>query len=672
MKLKAIRLHLPISHWLAIFLTAAALFLSFDLGNKQPEYRLRVEPTPGQIGHIHLVFYGSNFRSGDLTIPASGWSITHRQDSTVLAAEGAVEPVEIRAHSIPLAFGLLHFPAAGSVTLSGAAGYLQKIDLKSSTETVTMLTLGGPTSPVPSSGDVTLYSTGTQVAIALAVLALLTAIAWRMNHHYSQQTRAPKRMEIIYLALPFLLTTSLTLLAYIPGNASYDGSLQWTQAANRGELLPALGFPATYLMRLFTLVSSSPLPMLVLQSAAAALGTGMVLHQLRHRGVPFIIAMGAAIILAATPQYFAFFTGLGKDPLSLIGALFFTWALLAIFRRPKASPGMLGALAFSAVFSGLMRTNAMPVVMLVLVTTLALLFWRQKNRWAIAIGSIAIAVALITPKILTSLAVQEISEHQDTQHHAPTYTLPLGMFANWYIFHLFNAAIASEVNVPEKQAEPFFTLMPKDKWKKFSCHMTDDIIGTIFSNMEFTQTEYLKHLHQHQTTMAMTVLRLAYEHPDFALKRQACITEMLWHTGVDQKPFQTTATLGYDGVDKRFIDLAGESRTKWPALRLKIQNYQLWSEQENHFWLFWKPALPFILGIFIVGLYLVNHRDTGAALAFLLPLLSIAILAVVIPFPAYRYAYPGVLLMQLLSVLLFARPLHPSIRATQASHGCRD
>ena len=116
---------------------------------------------------------------------------------------------------------------------------------------------------------------------------------------------------------------------------------------------------------------------------------------------------------------------------------------------------------------------------------------------------------------------------------------------------------------------------------------------------------------------------------------------MLWHIGIGQSPFQVTATLGYDNVDERFIQLAGESRSLLPDMRQAFLAYNLWTEGEGQFWVFWKPALPLFIGFFIVGFYLVRTRDRGVLLVALLPLLSVLLLLLVIPFPAYRLSVGG-------------------------------
>ena len=69
---------------------------------------------------------------------------------------------------------------------------------------------------------------------------------------------------------------------------------------------------------------------------------------------------------------------------------------------------------------------------------------------------------------------------------------------------------------------------------------------------------------------------------------------------------------------------------------------------KGQFWVFRKPALPLFVGFFIVGFYPVRPHDRGVLLVALLPLLSVLLLLLVIPFPACRYAYPSVVMATLL------------------------
>ena len=134
---------------------------------------------------------------------------------------------------------------------------------------------------------------------------------------------------------------------------------------------------------------------------------------------------------------------------------------------------------------------------------------------------------------------------------------------------------------------------------------------------------------------------------------------MLWHIGIGQSPFQVTATLGYDNVDERFIQLAGESRSLLPDLRQALQAYNLWTEGEGQFWVFWKPAHWLPHRRLLPG----PHTRPRVLLVALLPLLSVLLLLLVIPFPAYRYAYPSVVMVTLLERWHSPARLHAGIRS---------
>jgi hypothetical protein len=109
--------------------------------------------------------------------------------------------------------------------------------------------------------------------------------------------------------------------------------------------------------------------------------------------------------------------------------------------------------------------------------------------------------------------------------------------------------------------------------------------------------------------------------------------------------------------------LAGESRSLLPDLRQAFQTYNLWTEGEGQFRVFWKPAPPLFIGFLIVGFYLVRTHDRGVLLVALLPLLSVLLLLLVIPFPAYRYAYPSVVVVTLLELWHSTSRLHAGIRS---------
>lgn len=664
--------HFNAGHWLALVLSTTLIYLSLNLGALQPEYRVRISPAASPAGSVSVALYGNEFDSyqsrGILTVPANGWQIIRGADATIVSAQAPAAPIEVVARNTPVNLRFVHHANGGSASVDNGAGDRRLISLRSDNETLSTLVIGGADSSVSASGITPRFGLTTRIFAAMAILLLLTAITWQMTRpaRADETPRpSPRRIEIAFSALPFLITSGATLIAFLPGNVSYDGSLQWAQAAGRGELFEPLGYPTTYLMRAFASMSSSPLPLIAIQAFLAAFGMALVLRELRHRGLSLPASLAVAVALAITPQYFLFFTNLGKDPLCLTGILFFTWALLNLFRQPKTtlpSWGMLTAVVVSGLFAGLMRNNIMPVILVVLAVALALLFWRCRAYRLIGAGVVFLVVAMVIPKSLAALAAQEVEQYQRPAERVrilPNADLPLGVFTNLYLYHLFSAAMANDIAVTDDEARPFFAIIPRDKWKNYSCYMTDTTMASLGQNIRFTQGEYNAHLQAHQPAMAQTVLRIIRDNPELLLDRQACITRVLWQIGVGDRPFQATAMLGYDVVDKRFLPLAGDSRTPWPSLRQHIQNYVLWAENPGRFWFFWKPALPLAFGLFIVGLYLTRTRDVGVMIVALLPVLTILQLLLVIPFPAYRYAYPAVLVMMLLGGLVFRRPTPP-------------
>jgi hypothetical protein len=162
--------------------------------------------------------------------------------------------------------------------------------------------------------------------------------------------------------------------------------------------------------------------------------------------------------------------------------------------------------------------------------------------------------------------------------------------------------------------------------------------------------------------LALAVLRIVLKHPAL-LQRQVCITDMLWHIGIGQRPYQGTATLGYDNLDERFIQLAGESRSLLPDLRQAFQAYNLWTEGEGQFWVFWKPAPPLFLASSSSAFTWSAHTTAGCCLSPFCLCSQFCCSCSSIPFPAYRYAYPSVVMVTLLERRRSQSRLHAGIRS---------
>ena len=650
--------------WLASLLTATLLFLSLDLAQERPVYQLKVAPAAGYSGSLKVVFYGLRIdalrKEDAISVPASGWTEIRALDSVTFSADADAPPLVIRTADEPILFALLRYPQPSAAVLSDGAGYKDQIELQSATESILPIEVGGANSVVPSNATQALYSLPARVGIFALIFLATSAIALRlMTVSGAGPASTPKRRETLWLAFPLALSTAATQLSYYPANVGYDAALQWVQAAIGGELSEPLGYAATYLMRLFARIDTSPALLVAVQGILAALAVGLILRELRFRGVPAWSAAAAALVLAFTPQYPLFFTNLGKDAISAVAVLFFSWALMAAFRTPRGArvPAfLLTSIVCSALAAGLMRGNVMPAIMVAMLCVLILLYRRHAKRDAIVTGVVFLALAIAIPNALSILAKAERREFLAEHAVEDVSERPPRLFANLYIYHLFAASVASGVPIDPEDSALFYQLAPREAWADFNCLMTDTTQTSVSRNILLDRNAYLTFLWNHQLDLAKAVGRILWAHPKILLDRQLCVTRMIWHIGVGQLPFQTTAALGIDDQERGFLPLAGPHRSLIPALTETIEQYKYQTETASWFWLFWKPALPLCAGLFIVLMFAARTRDAGVLMAAVAPVASVLLLLVVIPFPAYRYAYPAVLMMMLLSTLAFARP----------------
>lgn len=658
------RRNAPLWIWLASLLAAVVLFLSLDLAHERPVYRLQVAPAAGYSGSLKVVFYGLRIdalrKEDAISVPAQGWTEVRALDSVTFSAQAGAPPIVIRTADEPVLFGLLRYSQPSAAILSDGAGYQNQIELQSASESIVPFEVGGVNSLIPASATQAVYGLPARIGIFVLIFLAASAVAFRlMTASCAGPAATPKRRETLWLALPLALSTAATQLSFYPANVGYDAALQWVQAALGGDLSEPLGYAATYLMRVFVWIDTSPALLVAMQGMLAALAVALVLRELRFRGVPFWSAAAAALILAFTPQYPLFFTNLGKDAISAVGALFFSWALMAAFRtqRGERVPAfLLTSIVCSALVAGLMRGNVMPAIMVAMLFVVILLYRRHTARGAIVAGMVFVALAIAIPNALSMLAKAERRAFLAQSGVEEIQERPPRLFANLYIYHLFAASVASGVSIDTEDAALFYRLAPRAAWENFDCYMADTTQTSVSQNIQLDRDAYLAFLWNHQLDLAKAVGRILLAHPKILLDRQICVTKMIWHTGVGQLPFQTTAALGFDDQESRFLPLAGPHRSLIPMLTDAIEQYKSQTETASWFWLFWRPALPLFAGFFIVLMFVARTKDPGVMMAAVAPIASILLLLVVIPFPAYRYAYPAVLMMLLLSTLAFARP----------------
>jgi hypothetical protein len=658
-----------------VALFSTLTFFALDLpGCWVSTHNAILQPKNGSTDPIVVVFYGNRFKSyvgaGQLEVPKLGWIKAVQVDSTTLTSTQNALPLKMKVRQNEvIQIDLLKSHKAGVVELISSGKANELIDLKSTVETIFSLKIGGDDSLFPRN-DLVFSVSNLLLAIlfGVGIFILYWTIVEKQNSVGAPLHRIKdvSRREILTYFLVLLVSTMVFLLSFWPANVPYDGSLHWIQAVTRGELSVPLGVTATLFLRLLTYISKSPAIAIFLQSLLGAAGVALILGELRHRGVPHKISLIAVVVLALTPQFPTFFTNLGKDAFCTVGLLFLVWSVL-LFERTKHSSSshmaVLTVVLSSAIFTSLMRPNAL-IAALVMICAFSLsLFTSQRRIAAIALcASFGLGVFYI-PKFAIQYsdeqtainAIKDISEKVTDKRAANEPGLPFGMSGNFYIYHFYAAAVYAEVKINAEDEKHFLAIADREVWKTYHCYMTDTTFIAISKNILIDQLTYHKLLRAHQWEMGVSVLKILWQYPKVLMARQACITKMLWSMEYGKKPFQATVTLGFDNVDPNFEKLVGKNESKLSdTIRNEIQSYVWWTEQRENFWIFWKPAGVLLIGLFCVLIRLILVRDTGIFLAALIPTTYVATLLIVIPFPAYRYVFPATLLMFLFATLAFA------------------
>lgn len=660
--------------WLLVAVCAALTFLSFDFNaHRRQVYTADLGVAPGS-GPVSVVFYAgrwSTYRAdGSLTGDLADWQVQEQRDSTMVTSRNDQAALHLRTFGTPLNVSLLRIGGAGTAVLTDAQGRQRAFALAADSESIESFTVGGTDSAVPAVPGPPLAPRVYYGLLAL-IGAGFAALALFQLHSARGRRPAPPSgglRETLGFAAPLVLTPIFVQLAYWPASTAFDGGLQWSEAAQPGHLTEAIVIPVTLLFRQFARLSPNPAWLLLAQIALAAVGTALMLRELRWRGVPRWAAQGAALLIALTPQYPTFFAVIAKDAWNAVGLLYTAYFALAFLRQRAAGATAMTTLALmagAAVFAGLMRPNTLaPIGLFMLVMTL----WlrpRLGGAAAAALFAAYLTAALSMPGIVTRGSIEALDAgaagSAAMESEPPAARLPLGVFANIYIFHLFAALQHAGVPMATEDSALFYAIAPASAWADYDCAVHDRTQFAVAQAALMEPTVLRQYVAEHQIAMGRAVAQALLRHPAVLFERQACVSGLVWSISYGTAPFQVNATLGYDDPPPAFIALAGDNRSllgEWA--RQWIRGYVAWSEAWNHRWLFWRPLLYTVLGVFAVLLFSLAHRRGDALLVGFLPLALTLSLILLIPFPAFRYQYPATLLFMLMALLVLARPPRPA------------
>ena len=667
------------SLWVAVLVLTFSIiiFLSLDInGHRKQVFIADISPKPAA-GILKVAFYAHRFRTylgdGSITFKEDDWEISEYSDTATLTARSDLAVLTVRSYGAPLYVSFLSIPNGGVATIRDGVGQQLELDLRTATESIQSIVIGGCTSVVSSVPGTEFISESDVYLVYCLTLLAFSLLAFYQMRVGSTPNGGPREhpspvREILSYAAPLMMVPLIFQFAFWPASAPHDGGLQWMEAAVPGHLNPAIVIPATLLFRLFTKLSISPAYAIFAQILLCAIAVSLVLRELRLRGVAWPTTRFAAITIALLPQYPTFVITLSKDTWNCLGLLLTTYSALALLRHYHRKGGtstyivtaLLAVIILSAVFAGTMRPNTLPAIAVFILLLMSYLGKELGWRIPSAIFAIYILAVVVTPKVVEYLSI----EHQAERSVSATSRiddvstgLPLGPFANFYIIHLFAAATNADIPLNEQDTRPFYKLAPKSAWQEYDCSYVDKTQLALMNSYLIPADTISAYWSEHQVEMATIVLKLMLFNPSVLFERQACVTRMLWHIGYHGYPFQVNATLGYDSVPDNFLAAVGGNHSLiGEPIRKLLINYVIWSESWTQMWLFWKPFLFLGFGLFSVLLYTIAQGRSDVLLVAALPLSLTVTLAVFIVFPAFRYQYPATLIFMILFLLAFARP----------------
>ncbi len=650
---------------LLVGVCASLTFLSFDFNShRELVYRADLGVKP-DTGPIRVAFYGGRWETyradGSVTGDLSNWAVTEQSDSTVITSRNDRASLRLRTYGTPLLVSLVRLPGAGTAVLTDAANTHRYFSLSSDAEAIESLTIGGEDSAVPATPGTPLPPR-VHYGLFVGLLAGFSLLALYQLYFARRQRRTPPPIgagELFGFGAPLLASALLVQLAYWPAGAAYDGGLQWLEAFGHGRITD-IGIPATLLFRHFAERSPNPAWLVFTQVLLGGVATALVLRELRHLGVPRWAAQSGALLIALTPQYPTFITVISKDAWNAVGLLFTVFFALKFLRLRSAGASGMASLALmggAAVFAGLMRANTIPAITM---TMLAMVFW-LRPRLGLAATASLFAVYLTAMSVMPGILVRDADGTPPAHAVSPTLPqsrgMPFSAYANIYIYHLFAALQHRGIQIAPADAGLFFAIAPAAAWSHYDCAVQDRTQIAVSQAILLSPEALNTYLADHQQEMAWVVVKSVLRHPEVLLERQLCVSALVWYIGYGINSYQANATLGYDAPPPEFVALAGDNRSLvGSAVRKWVSEYVHWTESWNNRWLFWRPFLYCILGLYAILLFALTHRRSDVLVVGTLPLMLSLSLALLIPFPAFRYQYPATLIFTLLALLAVARP----------------
>lgn len=404
----------------------------------------------------------------------------------------------------------------------------------------------------------------------------------------------------------------LGLLAFWPGFVFTDSIDQWHQmlVGQYADYHPAAH---AFLYWLIARIWNSPAAVAVAYSLALALAFGWSIRELGLLGVPRWAQAVLTMVFALAPANIAMSINIGKDTPYTVAFLVICTCVMRIARtggaalEARRSRITLGA---ALLIAALIRHNGIPFAFL-LIISLALCF-RLHLR--------SIAKLLIIPVI--GLALMKLVIYP-VVHVAPA--TPFFVFQNQ--IHQAGALITADAITDSADIAFVERLQPIPDWKAgYNCQTLNPLVYNNKIDRDFFNANY--------QALNNIIIHYGLYRPDILLKRQLCVTSILWKFPQDRDIFTFSDKI----VDANSLGI--EHKSIFPAFRSILLTYLNRSTNWRISWLLWGTSTYLYTSIVVTIIHCMRSKQLQQAIIVAPTIIHTAVLLILITVNDFRFDYP--------------------------------
>lgn len=448
------------------------------------------------------------------------------------------------------------------------------------------------------------------LGVILAVLAIVTAIIqWCLSITLVKDEKSVSLWKILLYALPFLIVSSVFLVAFYPGAMTPDSLAQYDQALSHQytDWHPVVH---TMLIGVLLKIWESPAIIALFQMVLISAATGFAGWSLDKAQIPQPFIWIVLVLFAISPVHAISSITLWKDVAYSAALFLFT---ILMFRIVRTSGRVLDKWPFIALYAltGFMvmffRHNGFPVFLIV--TIFILVMYRSHWVKLLPVAAVMIlAYQIVVHPVYTNLHVHP-SDPQEM------LSLPTQQLA---------AIVTEDGKMTDKQRDYVNRIFPIEKWhEKYNPYSVDSIKFSWGDYDRFT-------IYDDWGRYGQTYLQLVKQNPDIAASALFKQTSLVWQINQPEEGY----TSKYTTHIYRNNELGLVNVTISQKLQTAAFNYLKAADESIPF--LWRPA--FYTALALLFTYIAYLRNGWRAWLLLLPVaLNTGAVFVGIPAQDFRY-----------------------------------